>query len=119
MTWDYSGSRILHLMHTVYRLVKTPKTGNSHSICREETWSFAIDNTYATLEEASDYVIRKNLEFCSYDLYLNTGSLTKEVLEDRCLKNPAYLSRRLYFVGKPSIELLKEQLRNSSIKVDG
>lgn len=104
-------------MHTVYRLVKSPKAGNSHHICRDEVWSFAVDSTYEDLKDAEDYVIRKNLEFCAYDLYLNTGSLTKELLEERCLRNPVYLSRRLYFVEKPSITLMKEQLKDSSVKV--
>lgn len=105
-------------MHTVYKLVKVPRSGNSHNLCRAETWSIKQDRVFEVLEEAEAYVIKQNFHFCSYDLYLSTGSLTETVIRERCLTDDKYMSRRLYFLGKPSVKILEEQLKTEGILVE-
>jgi hypothetical protein len=45
--------------HTV-RLETYQTFGNSHAVCRHETWNFRPDLTFATRKLAEDYVKMKN-----------------------------------------------------------
>lgn len=103
-------------MHRVYRLSKTPVQSNAYGVCREEIWSVVEDKEFATQEEAERYVINKNFRFCSYDLAIFAND-PPEVIRARCLTDPEWEFAREYFTHKPSIPLLKKQLREHHIKV--
>ena len=105
-------------MWTVYRIDKHSTYNNSHAVCRDETWEVVkVEEEFETKEEAESYIITQNMLHCAYDLGLYGCLKDETIVRIRCLESPAYLSKRRFFLGRPDIGKIKQQLRSSHVTV--
>lgn len=104
-------------MTQVYRVDKIAARGNSHAINREEVWSVVSDLTFATEDEAKGYVVAMNRKHCGYELGIQ-HSMNEEGIAARCL-DPAWSHHQKYFMNRPDIKQMQEQLRQDGITVLG
>jgi hypothetical protein len=104
-------------MVEVYRVDKVPAHGNSHAVNREEIWSVVLDRTFSTEPEARDYIITMNRKHCGYELGIQ-HSTSVEGIAARCL-DPIWSHHQKYFLGRPDIQQMQEQLRQNVMTVLG
>lgn len=104
------------IMYQIYKIVTTPMSGNSHGVCREENWNLVKDKSFNNLPDAETYVIFKNRQQASHELGLMYCNNYK-VWRKRCLEDDEWLSRRKYFIGRPDVQKIKQQLQERHIDV--
>lgn len=94
--------------------------GNSHAVCRHDTWVFKKDQTFDTLEEAKDYVIQHNRS--TSDFITSSRSLSsqqKDVYAIEFSLGDKHLHQCRWFVGKPPKKKIAALLQNDGIDVEG
>lgn len=101
----------------VYRIDKVDTFGNSHGVNRDETWSVVLDKTFATEDDARDYVIEMNHKLCGYDLGI-LYTTTKEFIMERCT-DIKWCHKQRYFIGRPNIKLIRENLTKDGVSTYG
>lgn len=101
------------MVFEVYQIVKANTFGNSHFVCRDETWSTRLDKVFSNLQEAREYVIKSSMKIIvRFQIHP-----TYEFCEDFCFNNDRFLAEREYFVGKPNIEAIQNALKRNGIKI--
>ena len=95
-------------MVDVYRIDRISIKGNQYGLARDEKWSVAHEQSFETISEAEQYVLKQNRAKHAIDL--NLQGLTEAEIKYRCVYDPALIHRRTYFLGRPPIETIKERL---------
>jgi hypothetical protein len=101
----------------VYKINNIKMQNNTYYVDREEYWDVVLDATFKTMAEAKKYIIHMNK--LHSDLLLNTLHMdetekNKYILRF-CFSDDCCMTRK-YWLGKPNIKLIKEQLHNIGIK---
>lgn len=107
-------------MYPVYYLEKHTVKSNNYGIDRDEVWSFREISVFEDLEEAEDFVIKKNKSTSEYALWseqFQFKPLSSQIRDYNFSLDPKYLLQRRWFIHKPNTNLFKSILIDDGIKV--
>lgn len=97
---------------------------NHFGINREAKWERKWLQAFETLDEAKDFVKIQTKthpltcgDIGSNLIALKTAEAKNAFLEEYCFTNPLYLSRRRFFVGYPSNELLRHMIEADRLQL--
>ena len=100
----------------VYRIDKFILNGNHHNLGRDEKWKIVKDSEFENLEDAEKYVEKMNKQFHTIDLSLHQLKDLNEI-KHRCVYDDNFNHRKSFFINRPSISKIKEQLIKEGITV--
>lgn len=106
-------------MYPIYYLQKLSTKKNNYEIDKGEIWSFREFSIFEDLEEAEDFVIKKNKSTTEYILWseqFQFKPLLSQIRDYNFSLDPKYLSRRRWFINKPNLILFKSVLIDDEIK---
>jgi hypothetical protein len=102
----------------VWRLQVCENNHNHFITNRSESWNLVFEKDFPTLEEAKKYVIAKSLIHTVLPWFLLDHEHDKEkFIEDFCFNNPLFLTKRRFFLGKPSRKSIIDAVEAQGIKV--
>ena len=115
-------------MIQVFRLFAFLEGSNEYGISRQERWEVKESEAFADMEEAKDYIRQQSRAHTILPNVLQQWRETKE--EHRSLKSEAevvddfcfntedrYYKEQRYFIGRPDMKKLKQQLKEAGVKV--
>jgi hypothetical protein len=111
------------MAHIVYRIQVFDVQSNKYSVGREESWTLKQDKVFDNEQEAREYVLDKNrihsdmVRLGAHLIMQKNDAELQKYYEDFCFNDDRYLRHRRYFLGKPSANKIREQLRQNGIRV--
>ena len=99
------------MFHRVYFLEKYPNKSNAYAVSRSETWTFSLDKSFESEEEAREYVRDKNRYTPEFVLQAEgiLGDQREELLDNYTFTNQ-YLLKKRYFLEPLPLKELKENI---------
>ena len=104
----------------IYRIYTTCAPNNEYKINRHEEWTTSFVKKFDSLEEAKIFVIEKNKEHSelpNFSYNIKDECKKKEFYEQFCFSNDKYLKYRRFFIGKPPIKQIENELKKDGIKI--
>jgi hypothetical protein len=105
-------------MTQVYRLDRMPAHRNHHEVDVDETLAIVPDEYFNSLEEAESYVIEMNIKTCGQTLGITYDSNDENLITEKCLSTE-WCHKQRYFVTRPSIKLLRNNLEKEGATTYG
>ncbi len=106
------------MSYTIYKIDTFEHENNSYRVDREESWTLKKETEFKDLEDAKEYVRRKNRIFSDLPNYLiGLNDENKQLMIDEFCFSDKYMHLRKFFLGKPDINKIKNRLEQQGIKV--
>lgn len=101
----------------IYKLVEAACLNNTYNTSRESTLQTVFVKNCNTMQEAQDFIVKMNLSERSYELGLQRALLDRDYdkIRNRILLEDRHYCQLRYFIGKPDIKKMMEQLRADGV----
>ena len=99
----------------VYRLDKHYTHDDTREINTLESWSIVMDKRFASIEEASKYVIDMNRKFCAHELGIICCD-DENIVAERCT-SVDFCHKQRYFIEHPNTKLIAYTMVKDSISI--